>query len=53
MSALSAHVDDYLRLRRGLGFKLAFEGVVLPRFVEYLHAAGATSVRTELAIAWA
>jgi len=53
VSALSAHVDDYLRLRRGLGFKLAFEGVVLPRFVEYLHAAGATSVRTELAIAWA
>ncbi len=53
MSELSAHVDDYLRLRRGLGFTLAFEGVVLPQFVEYLEAAGATSVTAELAIAWA
>ena len=53
MSGLTAHVDDYLRLRRGLGFKLTFEGVVLPQFVEYLQAAGAISVTTELSIAWA
>ena len=53
MSGLATHVDDYLRLRRGLGFKLAFEGVVLPQFAQYLHTAGAISVSTELAIAWA
>lgn len=53
MSVLADHVDDYLRLRRGLGFKLTFEGVVLPQFVEYLQAASATAVTTELAIAWA
>ena len=53
MSGLAAHVDDYLRLRRGLGFKLTFEGVVLPQFAQYLQAAGAISVTTELSIAWA
>lgn len=53
MSDLAGHVQDYLRLRRALGYKLAREGLVLPRFVEYLEAAGARTVTTELAIAWA
>ena len=53
MSGLAAHVDDYLRLRRGLGFTLAYDGVLLLQFVEYLQAAGAISVTTELSIAWA
>ena len=53
MSDLGVHVDDYLRLRRSLGYKLTREGVVLPRFVQYLEAAGAVTVTTELAIAWA
>lgn len=53
MSALAEHVDDYLRLRRALGFKLKREGVVLPQFVEFLQAAGARTITTELAIAWA
>jgi len=53
VSGLAGHVDDYLHLRRGLGFKLAFEGVVLPQFVDYLRVAGATSVTTGLAIGWA
>ena len=53
MSGLAAHVDDYLRLRRGLGFTLAYDGVLLLQFVEYLQAADAISVTTELSIAWA
>jgi integrase/recombinase XerD len=55
MSALtlSQHVDDYLRLRRSLGFKLERAGRLLPQFVAYLEAAGAATVTTELAIAWA
>ena len=53
MSGLAAHVDDYLRLRRGLGFTLAYDGVLLLQFVEYLQAQGAISVTTELSIAWA
>ena len=33
MSALPAHVDDYLRLRRALGFKLERDGQLLPQLV--------------------
>jgi integrase/recombinase XerD len=53
MSALDAHVHDYLRLRRALGFKLKPEGRLLPQLVAYLDAAGASTVTSELAIAWA
>ena len=53
MSGLAGHVEDYLRLRRALGFKLRFPGQVLPTLVSYLEAAGATTVTAELAIAWA
>lgn len=53
MTALGAHVDDYLRLRRALGFKLERHGQILPQLVAYLEAAGASTVTRELAIAWA
>jgi integrase/recombinase XerD len=53
MSELSRHLEDYLRLRRSLGFKLEFPGLVLPSLVSYLEAAGAATVTAELAIAWA
>jgi len=53
MTNLARHVRDYLSLRRALGFKLTFPGQVLPQFVAYLEAAGASSVSVELAIAWA
>jgi integrase/recombinase XerD len=53
VSALSEHLDDYLRLRRGLGFQLGRHGQVLPHFVVYLEARGATTVTVELAVAWA
>jgi integrase/recombinase XerD len=53
VSALAAHLDDYLRLRRGLGFQLGRHGQVLPRFVAYLDERGATTVTVELAVAWA
>jgi hypothetical protein len=41
VSGLQVHVDDYLRLRRALGFKLEREGRLLPQLVAYLEAAGA------------
>ena len=50
---LTGQVEDYLRLRRALGFKLRFEGEALPQLVAYLTAAGASTVTTDLAIAWA
>ncbi len=53
MSTLSTHVEDYLRLRRSLGFKLERAGLLLPQLVAYLEAAGATTVTSDLAIAWA
>lgn len=51
MSDLNSHLEDYLRLRRGLGFKLKFPGQVLPQFVAYLHAAGASTITAQSAIA--
>ena len=40
MSALSGHVEDYLRLRRALGFKAERAGQLLPQLVAYLEEAG-------------
>jgi hypothetical protein len=53
MSALSGYVEDYLRLRRALGFKLERAGQLLPQLVAYLEAAGAATITSELAIGWA
>ena len=53
MSGLQVHVDDYLRLRRALGFKLKEEERVLGQLVGYLEAAGAETVSSELAVHWA
>lgn len=52
-TTLHGHVQDYLRLRRALGFRLERAGLLLPQLVTYLEAAGATTVTSELAIAWA
>jgi integrase/recombinase XerD len=53
MSGLKEHVDDYLRLRRALGYKLERHGRLLPQLVAYLEAAGAGTITSELAISWA
>jgi len=53
MSSLQAHVDDYLRLRRALGFKLKEDERTLGQLVGYLEAASAETVTRELAIRWA
>ena len=53
MSHLHHHVEDYLRLRRSLGFKLVFEGHVLPQFVTWLAEHAVDTVTTEAAITWA
>ena len=50
---LRAHLDDYLRLRRGLGFTLARDGLVLAQFLHYLRQQGSTSITIEAAIAFA
>ena len=52
-TTLEQALNDYLSVRRALGFKLAENGRLLPDFVAYLEAAGASTVTTELAVAWA
>lgn len=53
MTLLHEHVEDYLRLRRALGFTLEREGQLLHQFAARLHAMGADRLTAELAIAWA
>jgi integrase len=53
MSALTRALDDYLTVRRALGYKLVDHGIFLPDFVAYLDAAGASTITSELAVAWA
>jgi integrase len=53
MTAMSEVVQDYLAMRRSLGFKLTSYGRLLDDFVAYLEAAGATTVTTNSAVAWA
>ncbi|MGH9259227.1 MAG: tyrosine-type recombinase/integrase [Acidimicrobiales bacterium] len=52
-TTLEQALNDYLSVRRALGFKLTENGRQLPDFVAYLEAAGATTVTTDLAVAWA
>ena len=53
MSSLSGHVEDYLRLRRSLGYKLERAGLLLPQLVDYLEASGSSMLTSDLAISWA
>jgi integrase len=53
VSALRAHLEDYLALRRSLGFKLGRPGQMLPGFVSCLEAAGEATVTAANALAWA
>jgi integrase/recombinase XerD len=53
MSGLRSHLEDYLALRRSLGFRLGRPGQMLEGFVGYLEQAGAETVTTGHALAWA
>ena len=50
---LRGHVEDYLALRRALGFKLEKPGRLLPDFTGFAEAAGAGTVTIDLALQWA
>jgi len=50
VKALDRHLEDYLTLRRALGFKLVGEGQLLAQFVTFAAAAGQ---RTATALEWA
>jgi integrase/recombinase XerD len=53
MSSLANAVDDYLRLRRKLGYKLADPGRWLPDFISFLDRERRAHITTELALQWA
>ena len=46
-------LDDYLALRRALGFRLATAGLLLGQFVSWLEARGASTITTADALEWA
>ncbi|MEO8966339.1 MAG: tyrosine-type recombinase/integrase [Solirubrobacteraceae bacterium] len=53
MSTLAEHVEQYLQIRRAVGFKLHNEQLLLAEFVTFAEQAGDLTVRTETALAWA
>ena len=53
MTPVRAAMEDYLRIRRRLGFEMPQDGRLLEGFVEFLEQAGAERITTELALAWA
>jgi integrase/recombinase XerD len=53
MTGFVGHVEDYLRLRRSLGYKLDDHARLLRRFAAHLDAIGAECVTVELALSWA
>jgi integrase len=52
-STLRLALDDYLSMRRALGYKLERPGQLLAQFVGYLDGLGAEHVTVEHALAWA
>ncbi len=53
MSTLQELLQDYLAMRRALGFKLRTVGTGLLSFVTFMDQAQAISISTDLALAWA
>ena len=53
MSTLRQAAEDYLAIRRSLGFKLVAEGYLLHSFVGYAEQAGASRLTVDLALDWA
>ncbi len=53
MTALHEAVDDYIAIRRSLGFKLQAYPWMLHDFVDYLESHGESKITTQLALEWA
>jgi len=53
MKPLRDAIQDYLALRRSLGFKLHDAGAALAHFASFVEQRGATHITTQLALAWA
>jgi site-specific recombinase XerD len=53
MNTLHERVEQYLTIRRSLGFKLDDHGRLLPQFITYLDQRGAATLTVDAALAWA
>ena len=53
MTELRQSLDDYLALRRSVGYKLDDAGRILRSFVMFAERSGAGTITTELALCWA
>jgi integrase/recombinase XerD len=53
MTTVREHAEQYLAMRRGLGFKLTEFGTRLMSFVDFLEAGGTDVLTTDAALAWA
>lgn len=53
MTDLRAALEQYLRVRRGLGYKLERPGRLLDDFVTFCERAGTSTLTTDAALAWA
>ncbi len=53
MNPLRKSIQDYLALRRSLGFKLRDAGICLEKFAAFLEDRSATQLTTQLALEWA
>lgn len=53
MNPIQQSIQDYLALRRDLGFKLRDAGMCLAKFAAFMETRGATRITTALALEWA
>ncbi len=53
MKTMRAAVEEYLELRRNLGFDLSTQGRLLQRFADFAECNRATFVTTDLVLRWA
>ena len=53
MTPLGKALEEYLSIRRGLGFKLKTAGDLLQGFISFMEKEGASRITTDLAVRWA
>ena len=53
MNSLRQSIEEYLTMRRGLGFKLREAGMTLPDFATFMERHRASYITRALALAWA
>ena len=53
MTGLRRAAEDYLAMRRALGFKLTTQGRQLMSFVDYCESRGSDRIASDLALEWA